>query len=70
MNEMHKFWLSQLFDEEIQEQLGTIKNEELWNLGYEGEPTENPHPDNIKLRQEYVDILKKLHKKVDDGTII
>ena len=70
MNEMHKFWLLQLFDEEIQEELGTIKNEELWNLGYEGEPSENPHPGNIKLRQEYVDILKKLRQKVEDGTII
>ena len=70
MNEMHKFWLIQLFDEEIQEELGTIKNEELWNLGYEGEPSENPHPGNIKLRQEYIDILKELRQKVEAGTII
>lgn len=70
MNEMHKVWLTQLFDKEIKEELGAIKNEKLWNLGYEGEPTENPHPENIKLRQEYIDILKELRQKVEDGTII
>ncbi len=69
MNETHKFWLTQLFDEQIQEELGTIKNEELWTLGHEGREIENSHPANIKLHQEYVDILKKLRQKVDDGTI-
>nr|DAO72518.1 MAG TPA: hypothetical protein [Caudoviricetes sp.] len=60
MNEVYRNWLCKLYDREIQEQLDEIKNEELWNLGYVGNPDENPHPNNIKLHQDYVVILRNL----------
>ena len=54
-----KFWLEQLYDREIKEAYGTISNEHIWEIGYDGEEP-NPHTENIKQLQEYIRVLDKL----------
>jgi hypothetical protein len=70
MNETIKIWLEKLGSDppeekikmEIEQVRGTISNEHLWELGYDGnEP--NPHSENIKILMEYLDILEEMLKK-------
>lgn len=58
MNEMVKFWLEKLYKDEIKNAKGTISNEHLWELGYNGEEP-NPHTGNIEVLHEYIEVLEE-----------
>lgn len=58
MNETVKMWLEELYTKEIEEIKGTISNEHLWELGYNGEEP-NPHTENIEVLKEYLDVLEE-----------
>lgn len=58
MNETVKTWFEELYKNEIEEIKGTIKNEHLWELGYNGEET-NPHTENIELLEECLEVLER-----------
>ena len=66
MNETVKIWLEKLGNptkEEIKAEIegvrGTISNEHLWELGYDGnEP--NPHTENIVILMEYLEVLEDM----------
>ena len=58
MNETVKIWLEELYTKEIEEIKATIKNEHLWELGYNGEEP-NPHTENIELLEEYLEMLEE-----------
>ena len=57
MNETVRFWLEELYKKEIEEIKGTISNEHLWELGYDGEDP-NPHTENIEVLKEYLEVLE------------
>ena len=57
MNETVRTWLEELYSKEIEEIKGTIRNEHLWELGYDGEEP-NPHTENIERLKEYIEILE------------
>ena len=63
--EMVKFWfdefdekLMKLIEDEINDVDGDIKNEHLWELGYEGDEPVNPHTQNIANKELYKTVLK------------
>lgn len=58
MNETIKIWLEKLYKNEIQEVRGTISNEHIWELGYNGQEPINPHTENIEVLKEYIKILE------------
>lgn len=58
MDEMVKFWFEELYKKEIEEIKGTISNEHLWELGYNGEEP-NPHTENIERLKEYIEALNE-----------
>lgn len=58
MNETVRFWLEELYKKEIDEIKGTISNEHLWELGYDGEDP-NPHTENIEVLKEYLEVLEE-----------
>ena len=57
MNETVKIWLKELYSKEIEEIKGTISNEHIWEIGYDGEET-NPHTENIEVLKEYLEVLE------------
>ena len=59
MNETVKFWLEDLYKKEIEEVKGTIENEHLCELGYDGKEPINPHTENIELMKEYIEVLEE-----------
>lgn len=59
MREVVKIWLTELFQREIQNAEDTIKNEHLWELGYDGGEPVNPHTENIEAQKEYIEYLKE-----------
>ena len=58
MDEMVKCWLKQLYENEIDNIKGTISNEHLWELGYDGEEP-NPYTENIERLKEYLEVLEE-----------
>jgi hypothetical protein len=60
MNEMIKFWLTELYENEIDETKTTISNENLWMLGSETKEEEQMHIDNMANLNEYIATLKTL----------
>lgn len=56
MDEMIKFWLIEMYRKELDETMGTIDNESMWEKGVP-EGKVNFHTDNIKRLKEYSDIL-------------
>ena len=69
MNETVKIWIEKLgnptveeIKKEIEEVKGTIRNEHLWELGYDGEGSINPHSENIIILNEYLEALKEMVK--------
>lgn len=58
MHETVKIWLEELYKNEIEKIKGTISNEHIWELGYDGEEP-NPHTENIEVLKEYLDILEE-----------
>ena len=59
MTEMVKIWLEELYTNEIEEARDTIKNEHLWELGYNGVEPVNPHTENIETLKEYIKVLNE-----------
>lgn len=59
MNETVRIWFEELYKKEIEEIEGTISNERLWELGYDGNEPVNPHTENIELLTEYLEALKE-----------
>lgn len=57
MHETVRIWLEELYTKEIEEVKETIKNEHVWELGYEGEEP-NPHTENIEVLKEYLEVLE------------
>ncbi len=69
--EMVKFWfdefdakLMKLIDDEITEVNEDLKNEHLWELGYEGDEPVNPHTQNIATKEFYKTILNYMKNHV------
>ena len=67
MNETVKIWLEELgnpteeeIKAEIEEIRGTISNEHLCELGYDGEEPWNPHTENIMVLMEYLEVLEEM----------
>ena len=58
MNETIKNWLEELYKNEIEEIKGTIDNERIWELGYDGEEP-NPYTENINILKEYLEVLEE-----------
>lgn len=64
MSETVKIWLKVLYENEIKEIQGTISNEHLWELGYNGEEP-NPHTENIEVLKEYLEVLESKLNEVN-----
>ena len=60
MNEMIKFWLTDLYEREIKEALGSISNERTWLMGCDVWEEEKMHLDNMTNLNEYITTLKIL----------
>lgn len=63
MNETVKIWFEELYKKEIEEIKGTISNEHIWELGYDGEEP-NPYTENIEMLQEYLELLEEKLKEI------
>ena len=55
-----------LVKKEIEEVKGTIRNEHLWELGYDGEEPMNPHSENIMVLMEYLEELEEMLKEKEN----
>lgn len=66
MNEMIKFWLTDLYEREIEEIKGTISNNRLCILGAADEEEERMFIQNEVNMREYLDVLEELKKKVEE----
>ena len=64
MNETIKIWLIKLYTDTIEEVRDTIKNEHIFELGYNGNDI-NPHTENIKTLNEYIGVLENLIRKLE-----
>lgn len=64
MTEMHKFWLEQLYQNEIEEVEGTIENERMWALGGATEEETSMHESNIEELISYKELLEELKEEV------
>ena len=58
MHETVRIWLEELYTKEIEEAKEIIKNEHLWELGYDGAEPINPHTENIEVLKEYIEVLE------------
>ena len=65
MNEMVKIWLEELYKKEIKDAKDTIKNEHMWELGYNGKEPVNPHTENIMVLEEYIEVLEEKLAELD-----
>lgn len=66
MNEMIKFWLTKLYENEIDETQATISNENLWMLGSKTKEEEQMHLDNMENLNEYIATLKTLLNDIEE----
>lgn len=71
--EMISGWFDNLFtdlikviDEELADEEANIRNQKLWELGYEGREVPNPHTQNIVNINSYIDRLKMLRESIED----
>ena len=60
MSEMVKNWLIELYENEIQEALGSTSNERIWLMGTDVLEEEKMHLDNMANLNEYITTLKTL----------
>lgn len=63
-----KLRIINMLDKEINEIPDTIKNEHLWELGYDGEDP-NPHTQNIENLKEYRKRLEFFHDMIQHISI-
>lgn len=66
MNEMIKFWLTDLYEREIEEIKGTISNNRLCILSAANEEEERMFIQNEMDMREYLEVLEELKKKVNE----
>lgn len=66
MSEMIKYWLIQLYDEAIEEQKESIKNNHLWILGAATKEEKMMFIQNEKDMQEYIEVLTELKKNIEE----
>lgn len=66
MNEMIKFWLTDLYEREIEEINGTISNNRLCILGAANEEEERMFIQNEMDMREYLEVLEELKKKIKE----
>ena len=57
-----------MLDKDIKEIPDTIKNEHIWELGYDGEDP-NPHTQNIETLKEYLKHLEFFHDMIQHISI-
>lgn len=67
MNEMIKFWLTDLYEREIKEAMGVISNENIWLMGADTPEEEQMHLDNIANLNEYIATLKTLLNDIKEA---
>ena len=65
MNERIKFWLIDMYEENIEDAKGTIRNEEMWAKGSPSKESEQMHLDNIAVLQDYITVLEELKENVE-----
>lgn len=63
MNEIIQTWLEELYSAAIEEAKADIRNNHLWELGYEGEDP-NPFTENIENLKAYIEILEEKRREV------
>lgn len=66
MNEMIKFWLTDLYEREIDDIKGTISNNHLCILGAANEEEERMFIQNEMDMREYLEVLEELKKKIKE----
>lgn len=66
MNEMIKFWLTDMYEREIEEIKGTISNNHLCILSAVNEEEEHMFIQNEMNMREYLEVLEELQKKVEE----
>ena len=66
MNEMIKFWLTDLYEREIDDIKGTISNNHLCILGAANEEEERMFIQNEMDMREDLEVLEELKKKVKE----
>ena len=66
MNEMIKFWLTDLYEREIEEIKGTISNNRLCILSAANEEEERMFIQNEMDMREYLEVLEELKKEVNE----
>ena len=67
MNEMIKFWLTDLYEREIEEIKGTISNNHLCILGAADEGEERMFMQNEVDMRKYLEVLEELKKNVEEN---
>ena len=60
-------WLTNLYAEAIEEAEQSIKNERIWEKGYDGEEN-NPHTENISSIEQYISVLTRLQASTQAQT--
>lgn len=66
MNEMIKFWLTNLYEREIEEIKGTISNNRLCILGAADEEEERMFIQNEVDMREYIEVLAELKRNLEE----
>ena len=66
MSEMIKFWLTELYENEIDDIKGTISNNHLCILGAANEEEERMFIQNEMYMREYLEVLEELKKKIKE----
>lgn len=66
MNEMINFWLTRLYESEIEDIKGTISNNHLCILGAANEEEERLFIQNEVDMKKYLEVLEELKKKVEE----
>ena len=67
MNEIVKNWLTELYEREIEEALGSISNERIWLMGADTCEEEKMHLDNMANLNEYIATLKTLLNDIKEA---
>lgn len=63
INETIQEWLTNLYTEAIEDTEQSLRNERLWEKGYDGEDT-NPHTKNIETLEQYISVLTQLRTDI------
>ena len=61
-------WLNNLYTEAIEEAEQTIRNERIWEKGYDGEDA-NPHTENIETLNQYISVLTQLRADIQPKAV-